>query len=41
MLLCLAQLVQHELKFLEGMQDSDAGVYCVDKPNTTAGEYYE
>lgn len=23
------------------MQDSDGGVYCVVKPNTTAGDYYE
>ncbi|PNH05619.1 Endoglucanase D [Tetrabaena socialis] len=30
-----------ELLFLEGMQDADGGVFCIAKPNTTAGEYYE
>ena len=35
------QEVQHELKFLEGMQDEDGGVFCVVKPNTAFGEYYE
>lgn len=40
-MLLLVQIVQHELKFLEGMQDSDGGVFCVVKPNTAFGEYYE
>ncbi|GIL90619.1 hypothetical protein Vretifemale_18404, partial [Volvox reticuliferus] len=37
----ILQEVEWELKFLEGMQDTDGGVYCVVKPNTTAGDYYE
>ncbi|KXZ49121.1 hypothetical protein GPECTOR_23g50 [Gonium pectorale] len=37
----IMQEVEWELTYLEGMQDADGGVYCVVKPNTTAGEYYE
>lgn len=38
---CCLQMVAHELQYLEGMQDTDGGVYCVVKPNTAYGEYYE
>ncbi|KXZ52862.1 hypothetical protein GPECTOR_8g244 [Gonium pectorale] len=37
----IMQEAEWELTYMEGMQDTDGGVYCVVKPNTTAGDYYE
>ncbi|GIL78846.1 hypothetical protein Vretifemale_8211, partial [Volvox reticuliferus] len=37
----LLQEVEWELKYIEGLQDTDGGVFCIIKPNSTAGEFYE